>query len=206
MIVFKLKYWNRRIIIKSMKSKLFLVIILILLISNSNKLFSQSTIDSIPQIVLGKNKQEHNTWISFSPFTLIQVFTLYPWYYFEYGHYFNSKNALITALDFGKNLNSNSQGYYNFFSFLIGYRQHIWRSLHFQTEILSGYEANFNNENTFQSKGFNGLTLSFRIGYKFDFNLCRNPFLFNIQVQSIKDITKKSSFVFFPACQVGYRF
>lgn len=189
-----------------MKKYIILSICLCFIIIKPIHIFSQSSIDNRTELLVIKNIQVQNNWISFSPFTIIQVFTLNPWYYCEFGHYYNSKDALVTALDFGRNSNTNSSGYYNFFSLLIGYRHHIWKNLHFQTEILSGYEANYDKDNSFYSEGWNGLTVSIRLGYKFDFNIFKIPVFFNVQVQAINDITKKSFFTFFPACQLGYRF
>jgi hypothetical protein len=169
-------------------------------------------------------------WLAFSPFTITTLFTPYNWYYFEYGHRIDLKDAFIVAIDFGSSGSTvhfpdfwNTipyPGHTDNISVVLGYRRYIWEGLHIELDLLSGANSYYDTDNSFLSRGWSGLGAEIRIGYELDFDIFKIPLLLTIQAQLTTEIinglyepenfknigSQTSPILFFPACQFGFRF
>jgi hypothetical protein len=100
-----------------------------------------------------------------------------------------------------------------------GFRWYIWRGLHIEVQLLSGYNRFYEDNEEKYYHSF-GIYNEYRFGYKFDFMLFDIPFFVNVQwpvgfnlfdtnrPESFKEVDKLDPifYIFFPNLYFGVRF
>ncbi len=141
-----------------------------------------------------------------------------------YGYNFHSRNELIIGFWYSyatitPSIYLEYPGAVQTTAMILGYRIYFWRGLHFEYQLLPGYNRFYEiNEDRYYHSF--GLYNEFRIGYRFTFKLFDIPFLVNIQwplgfslyesnePDSFKEVNSQDPifYIFYPNIYIGFRF
>lgn len=141
-----------------------------------------------------------------------------------YGHKLNDKNEIIAGFWYNKSTETYPKlleypGYEQAYTLILAYRRFFWRNVHAEYQLYPAYSV-FYEDQTDKKTGTFVLFNEFRVGYKFEFNIKKIPFLINLQwpvgftlyhgntPQSFIDIKKEDQifYIYYPNIYLGIRF
>lgn len=219
------------------KAALYISLIVIFIMAISQSVYCQNNNiqDSITVNKLGNSKSErqlsgYNQYLGTSVFILSSLIPNINAYYYEidYGRRINDKSEVLIAALVQKSSAPMSIGFSSDTTkypghivnggFVFGYQRYLWNNLFVMPMINPLIVNYYDKDNKRITSGFM-LMLIGRLGYRFDFNLFRQPFYFEVggeicywpvntnEPDNFKEIENKfNKYVFSPSLNIGFKF